>query len=285
MAPYVMDAAGLRRVLDMVDIDSEKWRAYAAASRWPARLVWAREARTLLALERHAAARCEHTLLVSEPEAERFLSLAPESRDRIGWIENGVDLERFAPGEFSNPYAPGGPVLVFTGTMDYRPNVEAVAWFARAVMPLLRAEGRALRFAIVGANPVPAVRALAATDILVTGRVADVRPYLAHAALALAPLRIGRGIQNKVLEAMAMGRPVVASPEAFQGVRARPGVELLVADGAEAFAARVGEVLAGGYSDLGAAARAAMLRGYAWPQVLRGLDALFDGAADVARAA
>ncbi len=110
MAPYVAAATGMRRVLDMVDIDSEKWAAYAAASRWPARAVWASEARTLLAFERRAAATYERTVLVSQEEAARFVELAPESAARIGWIDNGVDLERFAPGVFADPYPPGGPV-------------------------------------------------------------------------------------------------------------------------------------------------------------------------------
>ncbi len=272
------DAKGMRRVLDMADVDSEKWREYAAISGFPARLVWAREARTLLAFERRAAATFEATLFVTEPEVARFIELAPESRERVGWMFMGVDLDSFAPGDFPDPYEPGGPVFVFTGTMDYRPNIDAVGWFAREVMPRLRESGLAARFAIVGSNPTPAVRALQAADILVTGRVPDVRPYVAHAVAAVAPLLIGRGIQNKVLEAMAMGRPVVASPQAFLGVCARPGQDLLVADGAEAFADRLVEVAAGGHPGLGASARAAIVATYAWPQVLSGLYPLLDGA-------
>ncbi|HWT11040.1 MAG TPA: glycosyl transferase, partial [Roseomonas sp.] len=139
MAPYAMGPAppGTRRVLDMVDVDSEKWRAYAAGARAPMRQVWAREARTLLAFERRAAAAFDRTLLVSKEEAARFAELAPEVADRIGWVDNGVDLARFDP---SLPFAPlpGPPALVFTGRMDYRPNIEAVAWFAETVLPLLR---------------------------------------------------------------------------------------------------------------------------------------------------
>ena len=114
--------------------------------------------------------------------------------------------------------------------------------------------------------------------MFVTGRVADVRPYVAHASVIVCPLRIARGIQNKVLEGMAMGRPVIASPGAFEGVRAEAGRELLVADGADAFARCVCAVLDGAHADLGAAARAAMVRGYAWPAVLEKLDGYLDGA-------
>ncbi len=170
--------------------------------------------------------------------------------------------------------------------MDYRPNIDAVAWFAAEVMPRLRAARRTPatasrlgpRLAIVGANPAAAVMALAGEDVLVTGRVDDVRPYLAHARAAVAPLRIARGIQNKVLEAMAMGRPVVASAQAFQGVRAQPGRDLLVADDAEAFAARLVEIASGDHAGMGEAARRQMLAGYAWPRVLAGLDGLLDPA-------
>ena len=277
MAPYLASAIGMRRVLDLVDIDSEKWRAYAAGSYWPARAIWAREARTLLAFERRAAARFDRTILVSQAEADRFAELAPESRARIGWIDNGVDLETFAPGVFADPYPAGGPVFVFTGTMDYRPNIDAVVWFAAEIMPKLRAALPRPRFAIIGSSPTEAVLALAGPDILVTGRVTDVRPYVAHALAAVAPLRIARGIQNKVLEAMAMGRPVVASPGAFQGVRAQPGRDLLVADGADAFATHLTDLAAGAHPGMGVAARAAIVASYAWPRVLAGLDALLDG--------
>ncbi len=145
------------------------------------------------------------------------------------------------------------------------------------MLPLLRAAEPTLGFVVVGANPTPAVQGLAALPgVQVTGRVADVRPYVAHAALAAAPLRIARGIQNKVLEAMAMGRPVVASPQAFEGVVATPGRDLLVADGAGAMAAVITAVLRGEHPGLGAAARAAMERSYAWDAALGQLDVLLD---------
>ena len=286
MAPYAMGPAaaqrpGLRRVLDMVDVDSEKWRAYAEdGARFPKRQVWTREARTLLAFERQAVASFDVTLLVSEAERLHFMSLAPESAGRVVALDNGVDLERFAPAPRQpNPYRPeAGPALVFTGTMNYRPNVDAVCWFAQAVMPLLRTRHPTPEFHIVGAQPAPAVRALAALPgVHVTGRVPDVRPYLAHAAVAVAPLRIARGVQNKVLEAMAMARPVVASPEAFAGVRARPGRDLLVADGAEAMAQRIAEILDGRHPNLGAAARSAVMAGHAWADNLERLDGVLDG--------
>jgi sugar transferase (PEP-CTERM/EpsH1 system associated) len=267
---------GQRRVLDMVDVDSEKFAAYAGTARPPMRQVYSREARTLLALERRAAVAFDRTVFVSEAEAARFATLAPECAPQLGFVENGVDFTRFDPGEaHASPFATPGPHLVFTGTMGYRPNIEAVTWFAESVLPLLRTRAAPPEFHVVGANPAPAVRALAALQgVHVTGTVPDVRPYLAHAAVAVAPLLTARGIQNKVLEAMAMARPVVATPQAFEGIRATPGRDLLVADGAAATAEAVAQVLDGAAPGLGAAGRAAVIAGHDWAATLRPLDAL-----------
>jgi glycosyltransferase involved in cell wall biosynthesis len=156
--------------------------------------------------------------------------------------------------------------------MDYWPNSDAVGWFAREVLPLVRTASPDVRFTIVGANPTPEVLALKGEAVTVTGSVDDVRPYLAHCAASVAPLRIARGVQNKVLEAMAMGRIVVASADAFEGVRANPGRDLLVVDSARAMADAILDVLAGRHSGMGAAARRAMEIGYDWRRSLDALD-------------
>jgi len=288
MAPYLMHGGRLPRVLDMVDVDSEKWREYARRAAWPARAVWAREARTLFRFERQAVKAFDRTVLVSAAEAERFLELAPDCAGRVGVIENGVDLARFALGPWADPYPPGGPVVTFVATLDYWPNVDAAVWFAEKILPRLRAACPGVRFAVVGARPADAVRKLAALDgVLVTGRVDDVRPYIAHAACLVAPLRIARGIQNKVLEAMAMAAAVVATPEAFSGIRAQAGRDLLVAGTEAGFADSVADVLAGRHPGLGAAARQAMQAGYDWETTLSALETLFgrrEGAQAVPRA-
>jgi len=276
MAPYIEDLRRPGVILDALDIDSEKWTAYAGHAKWPMRAVWLREGRTLLAYERQAAMQCDHTLFVSQQECDRFIQLAPETASRVHAVENGVDLDRFSPDQaFDTPFRTEGPHLVFTGHMDYWPNADAVRWFKAAVFPLVQTRYPTAEFHVVGANPGADVVRLADTPgVHVTGRVPDVRPYVAHADACVVPLRIARGIQNKVLEAMAMGRPVVASRQAFEGVRAVPGQDLLVADGAFETADRIVEVLAGAHPGLNHAARAAMVRGYAWSATLSRLDAI-----------
>jgi glycosyltransferase involved in cell wall biosynthesis len=160
--------------------------------------------------------------------------------------------------------------------MGYWPNVDAVRWFADAVLPAIRARLPDARLAIVGADPAPGVRELASLPgVTVTGRVPDVRPWMAHATAAVAPLRIARGVQNKVLEAMSMALPVVASPQAWTGIDAEPGRELLLADGADAFAAAALSIAAGGHAGMGAAARRRVLDQYSWQARLAGFDRLF----------
>jgi sugar transferase (PEP-CTERM/EpsH1 system associated) len=269
MAQYADAYRGARRVVDFVDVDSDKWRQYAEKTAWPMRWLYGYEAHQLLAYERRVARDYDASLFVSAPEADLFRQLAPESAARIGHFNNGVDTEYFSPAHaHANPYAAGERALVFTGAMDYWPNVDAVQWFATDIFPALRERFADARFYIVGARPAPAVQALAKLPgVVVTGTVPDVRPYIAHAALAVAPLRIARGIQNKVLEAMAMAVAVVVSPQALEGIEAAPGSELVLADGAPAFIAAVATLLAGHDSAaaaLGAAARAQVQRRYSW---------------------
>ena len=277
IAGYVSGQRGCLRVLDMVDIDSEKWRAYAPHHRWPMRTLYRREADTLLAVERELVLDFDVTLFVSEAEAKRFTALAPESQDRVGWLDNGVDVDRFSPAQtFPNPFPQGFTTVVFTGTMNYWPNVDAVTWFVDTILPLVRQRYPLVHFYIVGAAPSRAVLRLRQTPgVVVTGRVPDVRPFLAHADVAVAPLRIARGIQNKVLEAMAMARPVVATREAFEGLRVIPGQDLLVTDGPQAMAECVLEVLENRHPGLGSAARLAVEHNHNWSRSLRALDAIF----------
>ncbi len=266
-------------ILDMVDVDSEKWREMARKAAAPRRWIYSREARTLLAYERRAAARAARTLLVSREELALFLSLAPEAAARAGWMANGVDTAYFSPDHvLPTPYREDRPVIVFTGDMAYWPNVEAVDWFAREVLPPLLARMPRPMFAIVGAKPTEAVLRLAGADILVTGRVEDIRPYVAHAAVVVAPLLLARGVQNKVLEGMAMGKVVVATGAAERGLNIRDDRAVLVTENAAEMAVAVGETLDGLHDRLGAAARRIAVSRFAWGATLGRLDALMDDA-------
>ena len=270
MAQYADRFPQARRVVDFCDVDSDKWRQYADKKSWPMSWLYRHEANQLLSYERQVARAYDASLFVSAPEADLFRKLAPESDSRIGFFSNGVDTDYFSPDlGHADPYPAGVRALVFTGAMDYWPNVDAVQWFASEVFPHLQAAQPDLRFYIVGARPAPTVQALAREGaVVVTGTVPDVRPYIAHAAVAVAPLRIARGIQNKVLEAMAMAVPVVVSPQALEGIDAEAGTELVLADGAEAFIEAIHDLLARPESPIGRAARAKVERQYSWPSNL-----------------
>lgn len=277
MAQYAQPYAAARRVVDLCDVDSEKWRQYAQQKSWPAKLPYAWEASRLLRYERKVAACSDAALFVSQPEAELFRSLAPESAARIGWFGNGVDTDYFAAdGAYANPYGQDELPLVFCGAMDYWPNVDAVQWFAREVLPMVRTRVPGTRFVIVGARPTAEVQALAALPgVTVTGTVPDVRPYVAHAALSVAPLRVARGIQNKVLEAMSMAKTVVLTPQALEGIDAQPGRDVIVAEHAPEFADAVVAQLAGAGA-IGRAARTRIEAAYGWDARLAPLDALLE---------
>ena len=225
-------------LVDLADADSAKYAAYAEDAGWPKTWLYEREARRLAKLETGLTRTAEKVFLVTPEEAALVAGLPGADASRIDHYRNGVDTESFAPGVAPHPERFD---TILTGAMDYAPNGAAAAFFAREVLPLLPG----VTFAAVGARPTPAVKALAELPgVTVTGRVADIRPYLAAARVAVAPLDVARGVQNKVLEAMAMGLPVVASSGAARGSGAEPGAHLVTADGAEATAEAVRGLLA-----------------------------------------
>lgn len=275
MAQYVPPTAHF--LMDFVDVDSAKFAAYADADRrWSLmRYVHRYEARALARWESQVAARADTSLFVSEAEAALFCDANPHLADRVVAVSNGIDVGHYAPDADFPPLGPAargaGPLIVFTGQMDYRPNIEAVSRFAHACMPSIRARCGGARFAIVGRAPVAEVRALAGLPgVIVTGEVPDTRPWLAAADVVVAPLAVARGVQNKLLEAMAMGCAVVASPAAAEGLDAKPGRDLIVADGDDVTAEAVVDLLddAGLVAALGAAARSRMVARCGWDAVL-----------------
>jgi sugar transferase (PEP-CTERM/EpsH1 system associated) len=262
-------------LVDFVDVDSAKWTDYAPAHRWPMSWLYRREGVQLLGYERAVAARAQNSFFATEKETELFRTLAPECATRVAALCNGVDVQHFMPQpQHASPYAAGELPVVFTGAMDYWPNIDAVTWFAQAMLPALRAQWPAVRFHIVGRNPSPAVRALAGEHVAVSGTVPDVRPYLQHAAAVVAPLRLARGIQNKVLEAMAMGRPVVAASVCAEVIDATPGEHLLTATEPADYVARLSALLADrAQADaIGLAGRSRVQQVYSWDGQLAVLD-------------
>jgi sugar transferase (PEP-CTERM/EpsH1 system associated) len=267
----------LRSVVDLVDVDSEKWFDYARGAKAPMSWLWKREGKRLRQVERAIVKDFAMTLVATAEEMEILRRLAPlEAQEKISCIANGVDSEYFSPDrQYASPPEIRGTALVFTGAMDYWPNVDAVTYFSRAILPRLRQHIPDVSFYVVGSNPKPEVAALRAeAGVVVTGRVPDVRPYIAHARAVVVPLRIGRGVQNKVLEGMAMAKPVVASPEALTGINAKVGREILVADGPVQFADAVCkaiDVKAG--AELGRNARLRVLADHEWLTSLNRLGA------------
>lgn len=282
MAQYVR--AGPRFVMDFCDVDSAKYADYAKADRAKLWLVHKHEAIRVRALEREIARRADLSLFVTDAETALFRAQAGPIDADVRALPNGIDLAFYDPAAAFAPLEapPAGPLLVFTGQMSYRPNVEAVTAFAGEVLPLVRRAHPDACFAIVGRDPTEAVKALAdRPGVIVTGEVADVRPWLAAASVAVTPLAIARGVQNKVLEAMAMARPVVASPGAFRGIEAVPGRDLVVAEGAEAQTAAIIALIGDPQraAAMGKAARRRMVDGYSWDAQLAPLAGMMGLAA------
>jgi sugar transferase (PEP-CTERM/EpsH1 system associated) len=264
MAQYVFapPLSGLPFVLDMVDVDSEKWRDQAAASRVPMRWIYSREQRTLAAFEARVTAAAACTLVTNERERRTLAAAVPGANIRV--VPNGIDLAHFTP---PSPPAPSSTV-VFTGVMDYAPNVEAVTWFVREVWPAVRAARPDARFVIVGASPNAAVQALVGADVTVAGSVPDTRPYLWSAAVAVAPLHRARGVQNKVLEAAAAGLPTVATPVVSDGLPAEVLPAVRTAGTAAEFATAVVGLLALRPEERRAVSALANLQPLSWPERL-----------------
>ncbi len=235
MAQFVSELADdINKIMDFVDIDSDKWSQYSQSHKGLMSKVYTREAEYLFHYEKKIARDFNASLFVSDKEALLFREMVPEFAEKVYGISNGVDFNYFNPDiDYKPPYDAEKKVLVFTGAMDYWANCDAVIWFAREVFAKLQQKNNTLQFYIVGSNPSEQVLALSSQPgVFVTGRVEDVRPYIVNAFLSVAPLRIARGIQNKVLEAMAMRKMVIATENAMEGINLPAELRVMVADSA-----------------------------------------------------
>jgi len=221
MAQYVQKHQNLDIVIDFVDVDSDKWLQYSKKAKWPMSWVYRREAKRLLEFDSKIAQLAKMNIFVSQEESLLFGSLIDNKLNTISFVNNGVNTDYFDVNEQDeNPYLDKKNIIVFTGAMDYWANVDAVTWFVKEVFPMIKEQCMDDQFYIVGSKPTKEVVSLANNeDVFVTGRVEDIRPYLSFSNVVVAPLLIARGIQNKVLEAMSMGKRIVATPQAIEGIK------------------------------------------------------------------
>jgi sugar transferase (PEP-CTERM/EpsH1 system associated) len=245
MAQFIKKTHDVEMFVDFVDVDSDKWRQYATSKSGLSALIYQRESNYLSNYEKRIAEQAKVSLFVSEHEADLFKQLVPANlRKKISSISNGVDINYFSSEQlFSSPYAINEDVIVFTGAMDYWANVDAVKWFSDEILPNILLNFPLVKFYIVGSKPTKIVKALANNSVVVTGSVEDIRPYITHARLAIAPLRIARGIQNKVLEAMAMGKYVVTTSAAMDGISYDKSLDVFIGDNIDELAKLINKLL------------------------------------------
>ena len=275
MAHYVMNVPNVPKVLDMVDVDSEKWAQYARGASVLFSWLGRYEARHLAEHESEIVRHFSATCVCTESERELLRSVSGDSRIRV--MGNVLDAGYFDPENVSIPAEIAGlqPYVVFTGSMDYLPNVDAVKFFAREILPLARERVPDLKFVIAGMNPSREVKRLAAPgEVIVTGSVPDIRPYLRGAAAAVISMRLSRGIQNKVLEALAMGVPVLTTSRVAATIPADIASFLLCEDEPRAFAARLAGVVSSGFRPALAQVRRALAQEYGSDRLAEKLENL-----------
>jgi len=265
-------------IMDYCDVDSDKWQQYADDSSFPLNKLYHLEYRRLLHYEQRIQNYFNHTVLVSTGEAELFYAQCPGCQN-LTVIPNGVDHQFFSPTYSDVTAAPvkkgNASTLVFTGAMDYPVNIKGVLWFIEEIWPHLQKRYPELLFYIVGSHPAAEIEALAErTNVIVTGFVDDIRAYYKLADVCVAPLHQGRGVQNKVLEAMSMEKPVVATSRANAGVQAVSGEHLLIADTAKDFLEMICRLLDNSQqaSTIGRAARNYVVTHFDWETNMLALE-------------
>jgi len=229
-------------VMDFMDLDSDKWRQYQSLKGLPLSLIYGREAKLIAALEQKIHNHFDACLLISQAEVDLFLHTINDT-GKLHVVANGLDTEAFQPS--TEPKPETGPVLLFTGVMDYLPNEDAVAWFVESAWTKLKQAHPDAVFYIAGMNPSSRVKALAKyPGVEVTGFVDDIRTYYDRAHIFVAPFRLARGVQNKVLQAFACALPTITTPMGCEGINCEAGKEVLVADTVEAMLKHIDWVIA-----------------------------------------
>lgn len=272
VAPYVADL-DVPKILDFGDMDSQKWLAYQRFKPFPVFLGYLLEGLKLQLAEANLAHKFDLCTATTRAELATLRGIAHGVP--TGWFPNGVDASRFEPS--TEPYDPD--LVAFIGRMDYFPNQECMLWFCREVMPLVQRARPSAKLVIVGAEPPKHIRRLGELPgVTVTGSVPEVQPYVLKAALTVAPLRIARGTQNKILEAMAMGVPTVCTRIASGGVDAVPGEHLHVADSPREYADAVSRILndPAERRRLSVAGRERVLSHHSWASSMERLDTLIE---------
>lgn len=270
LAPYLRmtELADVPKIVDLVDVDSQKWSDFADAARGPRKWLYRFESHRIRKLECGLPKWTKAVAMVSRAEAALFDSFAGVGAATVA--ANGVDQDYFSP----MPSRETGLNCAFVGAMDYLPNVDATVWFARDIWPAIHAKFPSAEFRIIGRKPSPEVKRLTEVPgVNLIGQVPDVRPHVADATVVVAPMRLGRGIQNKVLEAMAMGKPVISAPPALAALKAVPGTHLLSASTPDEWVKQVSELFADPTrcNELGAAARRFVEEHHHWETCLEPL--------------
>ncbi len=258
--------------VDLIDVDSQKWQDYSAATSGWKKIVYGLEARRLRSVEAGLADWAAGITVVSEAEAAIYRSFRETPLIRA--IPNGVDLEYFQPTAPKGGQSAETNGCVFVGVLDYKPNVDGICWFAREVWPTVVAQRPDQKLRIVGREPSAAVRELVSIPgVEVVGTVPDVRPYLTQASVAVVPLHIARGVQNKVLEALAMAKPVVASPEPLVGLDVHDGLDVFRAESKEQWVSALLRLFddAALRHEVGVAGQAYVTANHRWDQCLSSL--------------
>lgn len=273
VAQYVADITHIPKILDFGDMDSQKWLAYREFKPFPLNLGYLLEGQKMLRAEKHLAAKFDISTCTTKAELETLQSY--QAAPATAWFPNGVDTDYFCPDAGKQDYEAHS--ISFIGRMDYYPNQQAMLQFCAAAWPLILAQLPDAKLYIVGAEPSAEIRALAKLQgVTVTGSVADVRPFIRNTAAMVAPLKIARGTQNKILEAMAMGVPVISSSEAAGGIDAVVNQHFLIADTASELAQQALRLMTEPQlrQHYATAGRARMLSNHQWHLSMQQLDSI-----------